>query len=627
VVRVGLIQTAVSADIQKNVQKANSRIREAARRGAQVICLQELYRTKYFPTDEKADVAHLAETIPGASTDAFAPLARKLNVVIVAPVFEVDKKGRYYNSAVVIDADGSIVGTYRKIHIPHDPFFYEQSYFELGNTSYKVFKTRHLTFAVLICYDQWFPEAARVVALEGADLIFYPTAIGYLKGDPLPHSDWLNAWMTIQRGHAIANSVHVAVVNRVGTEGPIKFWGASFVTDAFGKVLKKTGDREDILVVNVDISQNARIREGWRFSKNRRPETYRAITAPLSPDTPKELGYRMPAEWEHHEGTWLAWPYDPMTFPKRVRKVEQRYLEIIDHLSKGETINLVVRNTDVQSKVSTLLKETGVKLKKVQFHIWDYADVWFRDYGPIFVKNSSDGKVAIVQWRFNAWGNKYKELLKDGHVPYFISERFGLPLFRPGIVLEGGAIDVNGKGALLTTEQCLLNESRNPDFPKREAERYLDEYLGASRVIWLKTGIQDDETDGHIDNLARFAGTTTVLCAYEANTRDPNHRTLKQNYEILKKSRFELVKVPMPPAKYDTIRGIRRRLSSSYMNFYIGNDVVLVPTFQAPTDDVALKTISSVFPKRRVVGIDASDLIYGAGTLHCISQQQPSILP
>jgi agmatine deiminase len=624
-VRIGLIQTSVSSDIGKNLAKTASRIRQAARRGAQVICLQELYRTKYFPTDEKTDAAHLAETIPGDSTEKFGPLAKELNVVIVAPVFEVDTQGKYYNSAAVIDADGSLIGTYRKVHIPHDPFFYEQSYFEFGNTGYKVFKTRHLNFAVLICYDQWFPEAARVVALEGADLIFYPTAIGYLKGDPLPHSDWLEAWITIQRGHAIANSVHIAVVNRVGTEGALKFWGSSFVADAFGKILQQSDDHEDIVIADVDISQNARIREGWRFTKNRRPETYKRITEPLRPDTPQELGYHMPAEWERHDATWLAWPYDPVTFPKRVRKVEKRYAEIVRELCQGETVNLAVRSADIKSKVADQLRKEGIELQKVHFQIWDYADVWFRDYGPIFVKNAREKKIAIVQWRFNAWGNKYMELLKDANVPYFISERYGLALFRPGIVLEGGAIDVNGSGSLLTTEQCLLNENRNPEFSKREAERYLDEYLGANRVIWLKSGIEGDDTDGHVDNLARFVNPTTVLCSYEDDLRDANHAPLKQNYEILRKSRLDIVKVPMPPAKYDAIRGSRRRLSSSYMKFYIGNEVVLVPTFQVGTDDLALKTIETAFPKRRVVGIDCSDLVYGAGTLHCISQQQPSV--
>lgn len=624
-VRIGLIQTAVSPDIGKNVRKTIRAIRAAAKRGAQVICLQELYRTQYFPTDEKAEVAHLAETIPGESTHALAPLARELNVVIVVPVFEVDVHGKYYNSAAVIDADGTVLGAYRKVHIPHDPFFYEQSYFEPGNTGYRIFKTRHLTFAVLICYDQWFPEAARVVALEGAELIFYPTAIGYLKGDPLPHTDWLNAWVTIQRSHAIANFVQVAVVNRVGVEGPIKFWGHSFVSDAFGKILKKTGDSEDILIADVDISQNARIREGWRFTKNRRPETYKKVTESLRQDTPKQLGYHMPAEWERHAATWLAWPYDRVTFPKRVRKVEQTYVRIISELTSGESVQLAVRSGEAKERAASLLKAGGVNLRRVKFHVWDYADVWFRDYGPTFVVNRNEGRSAVVQWRFNAWGGKYPELLKDGHVPYFISERMGLSLFRPNVILEGGAIDVNGEGTVLTTEQCVLNSNRNPVFPKKDAERYLDEYLGAHRVIWLKSGIEGDDTDGHIDNLARFVNSNTVLCASEPDRGDANHATLKRNYEALKRSKLNVVPVPMPPAKYDHVRGETRRLSASYMNFYIANGVVLVPTFQSERDDVALRIIQEAFPDRRVAPIDCSNLIYGAGTLHCISQQQPAL--
>ena len=245
-VTLGLIQTSVSSDLQRNLKKTIAKIREAAQKGAQVICLQELYRTKYFPYDDKQEVTHLAETIPGESTAALSDVAKKLGIVIIVPVFEAAPDGQFFNSAAVIDADGKILGTYRKIHIPHDPFFYEQSYFEQGDLGFQVFQTRYLKFAVLICYDQWFPEAARIVALEGADVIFYPTAIGYLADDPLPYADWLSAWKTIQRGHAIANSIHVAVVNRVGKEGNTKFWGSSFVCNPFGKILKKAGDGEEV---------------------------------------------------------------------------------------------------------------------------------------------------------------------------------------------------------------------------------------------------------------------------------------------------------------------------------------------------------------------------------------------
>jgi agmatine deiminase len=271
-----------------------------------------------------------------------------------------------------------------------------------------------------------------------------------------------------------------------------------------------------------------------------------------------------------------------------------------------------------------------VDLSRVAFHIWDYADVWFRDYGPTFVRNCAKRKIAIVQWRFNAWGNKYKTLLKDGHIPYFISERLGLPLFRPNIVLEGGAIDVNGRGTVLTTEQCVLNENRNPGLTKSDLEWYFDEYLGAPNAIWLQRGIAGDDTDGHIDNLARFVDPTTVVCSYEEDETDENHHALRHNYDALMCAAdqdgkpLNVIKLPMPPATYDFFRGQRRRLSASYTNFYIANDIVLAPSFGHDTDDRALSILGGVFPDKEVIGIDCRDIVYGAGTLHCITQQQPS---
>jgi agmatine deiminase len=627
-VTIGLIQSRVSTDLEANLKKTVRRIREAHRMGARVVCLQELFRTKYFPADEKKDVAHLAETIPGESTSVLSSLARELGVVIIAPVFEA-AADRFFNSAAVIDADGTLLETYRKIHIPHDPFFYEQSYFEFGDTGYRVYKTKHLTFAVLICYDQWFPEAARCAALQGAEVIFYPTAIGYLRNDPLPYSDWLSAWTTIQRGHAIANSVHVAAVNRVGVEGEVKFWGSSFICDAFGKIIKKSGIDEEVLVADIDVSQNARIREGWRFSKNRRPETYHAVTEPIRPEIPQQQGYVMPAEWEPHQATWLAWPEDRITFPKRLEKVRRRYVDIIEILHRGEDVHLAVRDDATMKQVRATLKERRINLKRVQFYLWDYADVWFRDYGPMFVVDRSGQRIAIVQWRFNAWGEKYPTLLKDGHVPYFISEQLGLNLFRPNIVLEGGAIDVNGIGSLLTTEQCLLNPNRNPGLSKQDMERYLKDYAGVSNVIWLKSGIAGDDTDGHIDNLARFVNPNTVVCSYEENPADENHAALDRNYEILQNAKdqdgrpFRIVKLPMPPPMHDFFRGQNRRLSASYTNFYIANHAVLVPAFEQETDQAAQEILRGVFPGREVTPVDCRDLVYGAGTLHCITQQQP----
>ncbi|MFA7198677.1 MAG: nitrilase-related carbon-nitrogen hydrolase, partial [Methanoculleus sp.] len=312
---IGLIQTAVGKDPDCNLAHTLDMARAAIAKGAQILCLQELYRLPYFPQYEDADASTYAETIPGPSTEAFAALAREHEVVIVVPLYERAASGEYYNTAVVIDADGRLLlPAYRKVHIPYDPLFYEKAYFRQGD-HYRVYDTRFGRIAVLICYDQWFPEAARAVALQGAGLIFYPTAIGRIIGEEAPEGDWREAWETVQRGHAIANSVHVAAVNRVGAEGDIQFFGSSFVADAFGNVLARASETvEEVLVVEVDLAANETIRDGWGFFRNRRPETYGALTRRLPPGrTPGMLGYRMPAEWEPHDAVWLSWPHDRET--------------------------------------------------------------------------------------------------------------------------------------------------------------------------------------------------------------------------------------------------------------------------------------------------------------------------
>ena len=631
-VTIGLVQTRVSDNISQNMERTVAKIREAANKGAQIICLQELYRTKYFPTDEKTDATRLAETIPGETTLTLSSLAKELSVVIIAPIFEVDS-GKHYNTAVVIGADGTIMGSYRKMHIPHDPFFYEKSYFEVGDSGYQIFRTPHLSFGVLICYDQWFPEAARTLALQGADVIFYPSAIGYLEDDPLSQEDWHSAWENIQRSHAIANGIHVASVNRVGTEGKIRFWGASFVCDAFGRMIKRASlEDEEVVVAKLDISQNKRIQDGWGFLRNRLPATYGLLCSHVVSETPKSLGYTMPAEWETHDATWLAWPHDPLTFPDRIKKVEETYLHMIEAIHKHENINLFVTDLNMKSRVAKLLEQKGVNLQKINFYVWDYADVWFRDYGPIFVINKEKKQIAFVHWIFNAWGGKYKELVKDSQIPYIISNRLQLNNFRPGIVLEGGSVDINGEGTALTTEQCLLNSNRNPNLSKPEIEKFLIDYYGINHVIWLKSGVAGDDTDGHIDNLARFANPRTVLCAYEENEGDENHSILKNNYEILLKStdqdgkKLEVIKMPMPPAILANARDSKTRLPASYLNFYVANKVVLVPTFKHKNDRVAMKIIQDPFPGRKVIGIDCRDLIFGLGAIHCVMQQQPAVI-
>jgi agmatine deiminase len=278
IIKVGLIQTDLSADIADNVRRAVERVEEASRHGAQIICLPELYRTRYFPQEEKQDASNLAETVPGETTKTFSVLAKKNSVVIIAPIFERASSGKYYNSAVIIDADGKTLGVYRKMHVPFDPLFYEKNFFEPGDNGYLVFETRYARVGVLICYDQWFPEAARITALKGAEIIFYPTAIGYIKGEDSSDGDWHDAWKTVQRGHAIANGIHVAAVNRVGGEGQLNFWGGSFVCDSFGMMVKEASSiKKETLVAEVDLAKNQRIQEGWGFLRNRRPDTYHAL--------------------------------------------------------------------------------------------------------------------------------------------------------------------------------------------------------------------------------------------------------------------------------------------------------------------------------------------------------------
>lgn len=278
-ITLGLIQSFVMKDVIKNFQMTTNKIEEAANKGAQIICLQELFKTIYFPQNENIDASEFAESIPGKTTDILSNLAANLKTVIIAPLYEKCLEKKYFSTAVIIDADGKILGKYRKHHIPHDPCFYEKNYFnEDTKSGYPVFRTKYAAISALICYDQWFPEPARICALKGAEIIFYPTAIGWIKDYDPPEGNWRKAWETIQRSHSIANSVHIAAVNRVGREDKIEFWGGSFVCNSFGNILKRaSANRDEILLAEVDLSMNKKIRQEWGFLKNRRPDSYESI--------------------------------------------------------------------------------------------------------------------------------------------------------------------------------------------------------------------------------------------------------------------------------------------------------------------------------------------------------------
>lgn len=349
--------------------------------------------------------------------------------------------------------------------------------------------------------------------------------------------------------------------------------------------------------------------------------------------------YMMPAEWERHSATWLAWPNDDDYFEGRIKNIEKLYLEIIKALHKDELIKLLVLNDTEEERIKTLMESVGIDLSKIVFYHAKYLDVWMRDYGPLFVKketksagaeNVSLSEKAWVKFNYDGYGGKFPELLLDNNVFLDLKDSINFKMIETDITLEGGAIDVNGLGTLLATEQCLL-ENRNRGKSKEKNNLFLSNLIGATNVIWLKRGLVNDHTDGHIDDIARFVGPSKILCAYEDDISDENYERLKENYEILENSqdqdgnKFEIIKLPMPHMSYGAgekdFNG--KKAPVSYANFYIGNKTVLVSIFNDPNDKKAISIIESCFPDRKVIGIDCRDLIYGGGTIHCITQQEP----
>jgi agmatine deiminase len=361
--------------------------------------------------------------------------------------------------------------------------------------------------------------------------------------------------------------------------------------------------------------------------------------------TPAQLGYRMPAEWEPHEATWIAWPHNRADWPGKFAPVPWVYTEIVRHLSRVEKVNIVVAGGKMQRQIQDLLDRAGVDLEPVQFFRAKTDRVWLRDSGPTFVvrdrgehddENDLPGPIHMVDWRFNGWA-KYANHQNDNRIPRRIAARLGYTLWLPRfvredkfrrVVMEGGAIDVNGRGSLLTTEECLLGElqCRNPGLDRAGLEQVLADYLGAHNVIWLGQGIEGDDTHGHVDDLARFVDPQTVVTVVEPRSDDLNSEPLAENLRRLQSARdqdgrtLRVVTLPMPaPVAFEG-----QRLPASYANFYIANGIVLVPTFNDPADRTALNTLAEVFPDRQVVGIHCVDLVLGLGTLHCLTQQQPA---
>lgn len=342
---------------------------------------------------------------------------------------------------------------------------------------------------------------------------------------------------------------------------------------------------------------------------------------------PKELGYRFPAEWEKHEATWLTWPYLDDSFPGKLDKIYSPYLQFIKQIALAEKVRINVPDESYITTIKNLLAEYSIKDNNVELFLNPSNDVWCRDHGPAFIVHPDNPKKkAVVNWEFNAWGNKYPFDL-DNQIPVKIAAHFNFDIYQPGIIMEGGSIDVNGIGDLLTTKSCLLNKNRNPHLTQQQIEQYLCNFYCADHVLWLSEGIAGDDTDGHIDDVARFVNNDTVVTMIETNKNDINFKPLKDNLERLKKMRLSngkqinIIEIPMPMEIYYN----SQRMPASYANFYFSNSAVIVPTFQCKNDDTALKILSEVIKDRPVIGIDSIDIIKGYGSFHCLSQQEPCV--
>ena len=347
-------------------------------------------------------------------------------------------------------------------------------------------------------------------------------------------------------------------------------------------------------------------------------------------ETPASLGYSFPPEWHPHAATWFSWPRpEGISFPEKYHTVPENLARIIREIAPRERVEINVPNGNYEYLAREQLRQHDCPTDNVHFHHIKTNESWCRDYGPAFVLKTSGKKTraAIVDWRFNAWGGKYPPFDDDDQVPTRIAEELKLPVFYPGIVMEGGAVDFNGAGTVMTTTSCLLNKNRNPHLSKSEIEQYLKDFYGQTHVIWLGEGIAGDDTDGHIDDLARFINPTTVVIGVEEDPKDENYKVLRDNLKRLRKLRdqdgrpFEIVEIPMP----GVVEHEGQRLPATYVNFYFVNGALLVPTYRHKTNDKkALDILQRHLSNHQVIGIDCVELIWGLGAIHCLSQQQPS---
>lgn len=345
--------------------------------------------------------------------------------------------------------------------------------------------------------------------------------------------------------------------------------------------------------------------------------------------TPKQLGYFFPAEWYPHTATWLSWPHKEASWPGKINTIFEPYCKFIKAITEGEKVCINVANETMKNSAIEYLLQHSVNLNKIEFYTHPTNDAWCRDHGPAFIINPKENKKAIIDWNYNAWGNKYPPYDLDDIIPTLIGEKLQLQVFKPNIIMEGGSVDFNGAGTLITSTACLLNPNRNPQLNQSQIETYLSNYYGVNQILWVDEGIIGDDTDGHIDDTVRFINEDTVLAAVEENLTDDNYFLLQKNLKQLQEMRLlngkqlNIIELPMPskPIVWDN-----QRLPASYANFYIANAIVAVPTYRDMNDDKALSIIERCFPNKKVIGIDSTDVIWGLGSWHCLSQQEPELI-
>jgi len=349
----------------------------------------------------------------------------------------------------------------------------------------------------------------------------------------------------------------------------------------------------------------------------------------INQPTPRELGYYFPAEFAPHDATWLSWPHKEASWPGRIQTIYPAYSRFVKELAASEPVFINVNDEAMKAFALRCLTEAGADLARITFCLHPTNDAWCRDHGPAFLINPSarEHKKVVVDWNYNAWGGKYPPFDLDDVIPTCVSRHYDIPVYYPGIVMEGGSVEFNGRGTVLTSTACLLNPNRNPHLSQAQIENYLIEYYGVEHVLWVDEGIVGDDTDGHIDDTVRFVNADTVLTVIEEDRNDENYELLQGNLRQLKKMRLQdgkalnIIELPMP----DAVVFEDQRLPASYANFYIANTVVAVPTFRCDKDDKALDIIQSCFPDRRIIGIDSTDIIWGLGSFHCLSQQEPAV--